>query len=133
MDLISLPFIMALLVAFQVKHLLADYVLQTRWMTEGKAGSGLAFVKPLLAHASIHAAMTAVIILFVAPAMVWLAVIDLAAHGVLDRIKASPHLLGRYGETAERPFWLAFGADQFGHHMTHYLIIWILMVHGSPS
>jgi hypothetical protein len=74
----------------------------------------------------------------------------------MDRIKASPNLLGRYkalsademksilsylptlGEAGVQEkfgdqlrsnvyFWWALGLDQGVHHLTHYAIIWMLL------
>lgn len=45
--------VFALLIAFQVKHFLADYPLQNRYML-GKFKDGWAFFWPLMAHAAVH-------------------------------------------------------------------------------
>jgi hypothetical protein len=48
---------------FMLKHLVADFFLQTRWML-GKFKEGWAFVVPLAAHSGVHAVMTAGLCLF---------------------------------------------------------------------
>lgn len=149
-----------LLIAFQIKHFLADYIFQNGWMVRGKhAREG--WVGPLAAHAGVHAAMTWSI------ALVWtchddrwsiiagcfgVAALDLVVHFTMDRIKASPNLLGRwkamsageyralmdgryYAGAGERRrkvrgntlFWWSLGLDQAVHHLTHYAIIWFLV------
>jgi hypothetical protein len=113
------------LVVFQAKHYLADYPLQGPYML-GKFKPGWGFVAPLAAHASVHAAITLAISLVLAPSLWWLAFVDGAVHFVVDRVKASPQMLGRW-TPQQRPFWMALGADQAAHHLTHYVILWALL------
>jgi hypothetical protein len=141
--------IIILLVAFQIKHFVADYPLQTKYMLGKFKNSG--WVKPLLAHAAVHAAITFVILLgfyavvdpnnphwrtncFLLP--IW----DGACHFAMDRIKASRKFLGRFkpltAETylAATPkqvrgntfFWWAIGLDQLFHGLTDTFIVWIV-------
>lgn len=117
-----------LLVAFQVKHFLADYPLQGAYML-GKSAPGWEFVRPLAGHCTVHAVGTFLIcFLYGSPA--WaaatLALFDWAAHFAVDRVKASPRLLGRW-KPHQRQFWMALGADQMAHHLSHYAIIWALL------
>lgn len=125
--------VFALLIAFQVKHFLADYPLQTRWMLGKFKREPNEWVPPLTAHAFAHASLTAVIV-GVASALlgksVWLAwtlaIGDFVVHFIVDRIKASPDLLGRW-KPDQPAFWWALGGDQMAHHLTHYAIIWALV------
>ncbi len=121
--------IFTLLVLFQIKHFLADFPLQTRWML-GKFQPGWEFVYPLLAHTAIHAIFTFFITLFfITPLLAFgLAIFDLVVHFIVDRLKAGPKYLGRFKNVQEAPFWICIGADQLFHHMTHYLIIAILVL-----
>jgi hypothetical protein len=117
--------IWALLVIYQFKHFVADYPLQGRYML-GKFKSGREWILPLAAHATVHFAFTFAICLAVRPTFALpLALLDFCVHFVVDRVKASPHLLGRFKPT-QPYFWWALGADQMAHHLTHYLIIWRL-------
>lgn len=89
-----------LLVMFQLKHFLADYPLQGNYML-GKFKPGWDFLKPLLAHVSIHMAFTFVILLLCCPwllmyQIIGLTLLDGVIHFIMDRIKASPKYLGRY-------------------------------------
>lgn len=86
-----------LLFLFQLKHFLADYPLQTPYML-GKFKPGLDFLKPLLAHTLVHALFTLIIVLpFSGLGMALkMAMFDMIIHFIMDRIKASPNLLGRY-------------------------------------
>lgn len=116
-----------LLILFQVKHFVADYPLQTRYMLGKFNDTG--WVLPLTAHCSVHAVMTAVIaIFFVSPlAALILAILDFSLHFAMDRIKASPKMLGRFTNTDPR-FWWSLGFDQMFHHLTHYMIIYLIMI-----
>lgn len=103
--------IFVLLMVYQLKHLLADYFFQTKWMLD-KFKPGWDFLKPLVAHCSVHAAATyfiACTYLFSNPEFdiqygpligtllcVGLAVFDFIVHFAMDRIKAGPKYLGRF-------------------------------------
>lgn len=102
-----------LLVAFQVKHLFADFVCQTDYMA-GKFRPGWNFVWPLVAHAGHHAAATLAIgtyVLAYSERGIVLccaaAAFDFLSHFVIDRVKASPSLLGR---------WQPLSKDEYGFY-----------------
>lgn len=109
---------------FVIKHLLADFLLQTSWMAKGKERDS-GWVAPLLAHILVHAAGTLLIALLLAPTLAWLALVDLIVHGLIDRTKTL--VQGRYRFKVEQAaFWWLFGIDQTLHHLTHLLFaIWI--------
>ena len=137
-----------LLVIYQVKHFLCDFPLQTSYMLGKFKESGWA--KPLAAHAGVHALFTYLISL--AFGADWflaflLAYFDFVVHFTMDRVKASPNLMGRwkalspneYQGAIQSPelfrkalrgnqlFWWALGIDQAVHHLTHYAIIAVLV------
>lgn len=156
--------IFLLLVIYQIKHFAADYPLQGRYML-GKFKPYPDYIKPLLAHAAVHAAFTAVIALFFVtsmPALIGISLLDGAVHFIVDRVKASPDLGGRWTALSKREmmqvlenmqyykdhpspntgmtqiqeeaklksnqiFWWALGADQMAHHLTHYLLIYLML------
>lgn len=94
----------------------------------GKFKGGTDWILPLAAHCVVHAAFTFVIVfIFSDPYMAFLlAALDFNVHFAVDRIKASPKLLGRF--KPDKPyFWWSLGFDQMAHHMTHYFIIWQLV------
>lgn len=153
MELIS--FIFILLIFFQVKHFIADYILQGKYML-GKFSPDWGFFFPLLAHSSVHALFTLGVCLLIAPSLWWLSVIDLVIHFIMDRIKAGPKYLGRFKALTGKEymdnmrttlntvkgsepyvkanrklldntlFWVALGADQMVHHTTDLLIAFVL-------
>lgn len=90
--------IFVLLLIYQVKHFVADYPLQTPWMLGKFKDKG--WVVPLAAHAAVHGLFTVAIGLFCGwiPLSVVLAMglFDFVVHFTMDRIKASPNLLGRF-------------------------------------
>ncbi|MFN3955747.1 MAG: DUF3307 domain-containing protein [Pararhodobacter sp.] len=112
----------SLYMAFVVKHWLSDYVLQTRWMITGKDRP-----LPLLAHAGIHAAGTLMIVLVAAPALWWLAFVDLVLHAAIDRAK---HWLSRGLGPTDPVFWWAFGGDQALHQLTHLAFVLMIVLRG---
>lgn len=134
--------IFILLVLFQFKHFLADYPLQTEYML-GKFKPGREYILPLLAHSSVHGALTLLICWIFGP--LWLAsalgLLDMGIHFAVDRLKASPKLFGRFKILAgeefasatekqkreNKYFWWALGFDQTVHHLTHYVIILALI------
>ncbi len=139
-----------LLIIFQVKHFVADYPLQTKYMLGKFREDG--WVKPLLAHVAVHAGITFVIVLgFIAitdpnkphwrAICFGAALFDASCHFVMDRVKASPKMLGRFKPlTAETfhtatPeqirsnvfFWWSLGVDQLFHGLTDTIIVWVVV------
>jgi hypothetical protein len=133
--------IFALLIAFQIKHFVADFPLQTPYMLR-KFLPTWSFFVPLLAHSAVHALFTLGIALLVKPEIaVEVAILDLVVHFTMDRLKAGPKYLGRfraltaseYGNATDEQklgnkfFWWSLGVDQMVHHVTHYFIIYLLV------
>ena len=152
-----------LLIAFQAKHWLCDFFLQNEFML-GKFKSGWDFVLPLLCHCAVHMVGTfSIVYVALAGSSVQLklamlaSVFDLVVHFIMDRIKASPRLMGRwkaldaksFEETqtcrrnsesywqryaaerelkSNRKYWLAIGFDQAVHNLTHYAIIFVTFI-----
>lgn len=122
-----------LLVVFQLKHFLADYPLQGKYML-GKFKPGWEFLGPLAAHAGVHALLTWCIASVVIGRGEWagglaekLALMDFVVHFTMDRIKAGPKYLGRFKDMMRPYFWWCLGFDQMVHHLTHYAIIYFLL------
>lgn len=137
--------IFVLLVIFQLKHFFADFPLQNVYMF-GKGNAGWDFVPPLLAHALVHATLSFIIAYWFTGAFFFsfaLGLFDLVIHFIMDRIKAGPKYLGRYGYLAkhefssaseaqlhnDKKFWVALGFDQMVHHLTHFAIIHLIVTH----
>lgn len=99
-----------LLAVFQIKHFIADYPLQTPYML-GKF-KDKDWIKPLAAHCGVQALFTFII---AATTLGWynhkatlvvtgVALIDFTIHFIMDRIKASPKMLGRYESLSKEQF-----------------------------
>lgn len=116
-----------LLLLFQIKHFLCDYPLQTPQMLAKGAVAPQVWIPALIAHSAVHAAGTLLIALSVAPQLAFaLAVADFALHFVVDRIKASPALGGRWAPNVPQ-FWWALGFDQLAHHAINIGFVYVLV------
>lgn len=152
--------IMTLLVIFQVKHFVADYILQSAFpICLDKFKEGWIGVRGCSIHCAMHAVMTGMVLMpfkLVYTNLLWqkimiLVVVDFLAHFGLDWLKAQPRFFGRYEVLSKKDFqelanidntsfrlwfekqrklasntnfWITLGADQMGHHLTHYYIIY---------
>ena len=117
-----------LLVAFQLKHLLADFVFQNTYMVIGKGKKGWGFVPPLACHCFVHIVLTTVVIcLFMGVHFLWLLPVEFIIHFIIDRLKSGPKYGGRYSMSkSPKTFWVLFGVDQLLHQLTYiFFICWI--------
>ena len=102
---------------FAVKHLAADFLMQTNGMARGKERPS-GWFGPLLAHVLCHVGLTLLIVLAVAPGLCWLAAVDFAVHLAVDRAKTLAARRG--GWTPDHPqFWWLLGTDQCLHQLTN--------------
>lgn len=136
----------------EVKHFLADFIFQTDRHI-GKFRK-VGWVLSLADHCSIHGLFTLAIVFALRPDLWWLAVLDFVIHFIMDRIKASPDLLGRFkaldGEgykmcqqdvdspdpcevsyaqnclRSNKLFWWSLGLDQLIHQFTGLYIAYRL-------
>ena len=117
--------ILILLVVFQIKHFICDYPLQIKYMLGKMNKTGWIF--PLLFHSAVHAFGTFVIVSFYNIYLaIYLALIDLVLHFIVDRLKASPKIGGRF-KPEQQYFWWSLGADQMTHHIINYVFIYIIL------
>lgn len=136
-------YIFILLIAFQVKHFLADYPLQNSYMLQ-KFKKDWSFFVPLLCHSFIHCIITFFISYLYSKDFkisILLSLFDMVVHFIMDRIKAGPKYLGRFKalsaseylqstdsqKKSNTLFWYSLGLDQMIHHLTHYYIIYRLI------
>lgn len=118
--------IFTLLVTFELKHFLGDYVFQTNWMDKGKSAK-LGWILPLSSHSTVHALLTLIILLIFATELWFLALVDFILHFIIDRLKASPNLGGKF-LSSNPVYWYMIGLDQALHRATHFLIIYLMVV-----
>ena len=108
----------AMLICFQVKHYLADYVLQPEWVLSGK---GDLHKSGGYIHAGIHVAgsLPALLIagLGVLPIVAFLAV-EFAIHYAIDFTKSTLSAHSKAGPNT-RKYWALHGADQLLHQLTY--------------
>ena len=103
-----------------VKHVIADFVLQTSWMAIGK-DQKTGWALPLLAHCLVHLAVATVLILIIAPRFWFVAIIDFVIHITVDRAKG--YCAATFDMTLEHQhpwFWTLIGVDQALHHLTGF-------------
>ncbi len=123
--LVPLGTVTVLMVVMTTKHLLADFLLQTAAMAKGKAAEH-AWLGPLLLHAGAHASLTLLIALAFAPAVWWVAPLELVIHAVLDRGKAIVSRRARV-DPGQDLYWWLFGTDQFLHQLTNIGLVFIFV------
>ena len=106
------------MIIFAIKHVIADFVLQTSWMATGKdAKTGWAL--PLLVHCAIHGALAIAILLVLAPRFWFLGLVDFVVHLIIDRAKG--FCVSTFNVTQESQwFWWLIGIDQALHHLTGF-------------
>lgn len=120
------PVLVAALVLFQIKHLVADFLLQTPWMLANKGRYGH---PGGLAHVGVHLLGTLPILLWLGPGPLLLAGLlayEAAVHYHLDWAKERlNHRLGLGPDRAG--FWTLTGIDQAGHQLTYLALIVLLL------
>lgn len=103
-----------------VKHVIADFVLQSSWMAIGK-DQKTGWALPLLAHCLVHLAVALALILIIAPRFWFIAFIDFAIHIVVDRAKGICASTFEVNQEHQHPwFWTLIGVDQALHHLTGF-------------
>lgn len=115
--------VLLVLLGLQVKHLLADYVLQTPRMLESK---GIYGDPGGLAHAAIHGVLTGGVLLLGGlggAAAVLLGLAEAVLHYHIDWGK--DRVVAWAGLTPEQSgYWAAMGVDQFLHQVTYLALVW---------
>ncbi|WP_284215208.1 MULTISPECIES: DUF3307 domain-containing protein [Alphaproteobacteria] len=125
-EMISTPWIVWGIALFLLKQLIADFLLQTRWMAIGKQRRHR-WLFPLSVHAGLHGALTGLIFSILAPALAWIGLVDFIVHFAIDRAKAA--IQTRLGlDVSQTGFWWLFGMDQTLHHLTHLGLAALLAV-----
>jgi len=101
-----------------VKHVFADFILQTSWMALGK-DKKTGWALPLLAHCSVHLVLTTLLMLILAPQFWFIGPIDFGIHLAIDRAKG--FCVSTFNITnQDRWFWWLIGTDQALHHLTGF-------------
>ncbi len=114
------------LLAFEIKHFLCDFVLQTAYQVRTKGIYG--HVGGIL-HAGIHIAgsIPVLILLGCSPAaMAILLAVEFVVHYHMDWTKANIDRVMQWGFQSQR-FWMLFGFDQLVHQLTYLAIVYAVI------
>ena len=107
-----------MLLVFQVKHFVADYLLQPGWVLKGKGD----FRRPGgYAHAGVHALGSLPAFFIAGLGLMEVAAFALAEfviHFTIDHVKARLSRHSKSGPTT-RAYWAMHGADQLMHQLTY--------------
>lgn len=122
--------LLALMCLLQVKHMFADYFLQTRIMLDGR--ETYAHFGRFL-HAGVHAIGSILVFLIIGTSFWFIAIVivlEWIVHYHIDWLK------GRYTAVqkltpADAAFWRAAGVDQAMHQLTYVVMIWAWVVYAQ--
>jgi hypothetical protein len=116
-----------LLLLFQLKHLVFDWLYQPPWQYKNKGTYG-AFGG--IFHATQHAFPTFLILLWPAAASLhdaaYLAIIEGVIHYHIDWAKMNINRIMSWGPTTSENFWRLTGVDQFLHQATYAWLIYMV-------
>jgi hypothetical protein len=114
--------VLLVLLAFQVKHLVCDFVLQTGSQVYNKGFYGRAGG---IVHAGLHALFSVPVLLMLTWSPATIAILiacEFVVHYHADWLKARAERL--FNWTQQDPiYWFAFGADQFVHQVTYIVMV----------
>lgn len=114
------------LFAFQIKHFLCDFALQTKWQIANKGVYGH---PGGLAHAGLHVVASIPALLILTGRMDVIAgvvVAEFAIHYHCDWLKANVDHRLRL-TTQDYWHWYIFGFDQLIHHLTYVGIVFVML------
>lgn len=114
--------LLAIALGLQGKHLIADFLLQTRYMLAGKGRYGH---PGGLMHAGLHAALSLLLLLLAGVPLRWallIAALEFAVHYHLDWSK-DRWITKSAATPGDARFWRALGVDQFLHQLTYLAMI----------
>jgi Protein of unknown function (DUF3307) len=119
------------LLAFQTKHLLCDFVFQTKFQVVNKGFYGR---MGGLLHAGCHALFTVPVLLILTrspPLITAIALGEFVLHYHIDWLKARTERVRDWNDT-QNVYWAAFGIDQFLHQITYLGIVALLLRLAAP-
>jgi len=121
MALSDLETILLVFVFLQIKHFLADFVLQTSRMIYEK---GIYGASHGIYHSLLHAAGTLLAFVWLHPIIGLVAAFfDFLLHYHIDWAKININAHAKLSPQ-DRAFWVWFGADQLAHQLTYIMLIW---------
>ena len=115
--------LLLLFIAFNIKHLVVDFLLQGpyQWMNKGTYGHPGGIL-----HSGLHGAVTGLILAAfptvpVVIAILW-GLVDTFVHYHIDWAKVNINKRMGWGPTTHPQFWFLLGWDQFFHWLTYIAI-----------
>lgn len=135
--MIEIEQLLILFILFEIKHFVFDGLLQNEYHLGKFKEKFWDYVLPLIDH-SMRNASGAVFAIFIYDVLLQngdinpnyyliLYIVELILHFVIDRIKASPKLLGRYNDKGKRAFWDILMLDQMLHRLCYIGYIYLLI------
>ncbi|HEY1709267.1 MAG TPA: DUF3307 domain-containing protein [Rhizomicrobium sp.] len=121
----DLSLVLWALLAFQLKHFLCDFVLQTKFQVDTKKVYG--HFGGLL-HAGLHAVFTLPIVIVMGASttiVVLLFIGELLLHYHVDWLKGQIDIWSGWTEK-DHSYWIVFGADQLMHQITYVGVVALL-------
>jgi hypothetical protein len=115
-----------LLIGLEIKHYIADYVLQPGWMLAGK---GNIFHPGGYAHAGVHAVFSLIVLLAMgAPWALSLALCagEFVVHYALDYSKII-YSQGVHPDNKPQRYWALHGFDQLLHQLSYVAMIFVVV------
>jgi uncharacterized protein DUF3307 len=122
--------VLILIALFLVKHMFADYFMQTPKMLSGR---GQYWHMGRAQHAAVHAIGSVIVFVLVGtPTLVILAIClaEWVVHFHIDWAKAK-HSESKCLSPMEAAFWRAFGMDQTLHGLTYVAMAWAWVVYAT--
>lgn len=119
-----------LLVGLEIKHFIADYLLQPNWILAGKGDVRL---PGGYAHAGIHAVFSFIVLLVCGTSFglaATLLVAEFVVHYALDYAKVY-YSRGVSMESQPRRYWALHGADQLTHQLTYIAMVYVVLRAGG--
>ena len=119
--------VLLLVAGLEIKHYIADYLLQPGWLLRGK-GSLLA--PGGYVHAGIHVIGSLVVLLVAGipmPALAWILAAEFVVHYAIDYVK---YQFGSDVDPMAAPwkYWAVHGLDQLMHQLTYAVMIYAALI-----
>lgn len=120
---VDMQTVLVLLIFLQIKHMFADFFLQTPRMLVKRSDYIHA---GRVQHAGVHAILSVVCLIAVGAPLIFVLILCLVegiVHYHIDWVKGSHSEKSGEGPT-DGGYWRAFGIDQLMHQLTYVAMIW---------
>lgn len=106
------------MILFFIKHYIADFVLQTKWIADNKATD----ISALFIHSLIHGIGTSLVIALMFNdfyLILGCGLLDLFVHMGIDKLKC----IVSKESPRDRMYWIFLGLDQLLHYTFYYALL----------